>query len=134
MRSKNTVKDAIAITDFTYYCYRCGGKNSLDVEIPKAPDYHHQEIMCSSCGDSTRVILAGCPDCEKYVFWINDLNIPGLVNGFAKYMVHNMQAMIDRAAQQGARISIDTPEQYPINATCPCGARFAVELEMPDLD
>jgi transcription elongation factor Elf1 len=134
MRSKNTVKDAIAITDFTYYCYRCGGKNSLDVEIPKAPDYHHQEIACSSCGDSTRVILAGCPDCEKYVYWINDLNIPSLVNGFAKYMVHNMQAMIDRAAQQGARISIDTPEQYPINATCPCGARFAVELEMPDLD
>ena len=134
MRGKTTVKDSIAITDFTYYCYRCGGKNALDVEIPKDPAYHHQEITCSSCGDSTRVILAGCPDCEKYVYWINDLNIPGIVSGFAKYMVHNMQAMIDRAAQQGARISIDTPENYPVKATCPCGARFTVELVMPDLD
>ncbi len=122
------------ITDFTYYCYRCGEKNSLDAEIPKAPDYHHQEIVCGSCGDGTRVLLTGCPDCEKYVYWINDLNIPNLVNSFSKYMVHNMQAMIDRAAQQGARISIDTPEKYPINATCPCGAKFAVELAMPDLD
>ena len=134
MRGKTTAKDAIVITDFIYYCYRCGGKNSLDVEIPKAPDYHHQEITCGSCGDGTRVLLAGCPDCEKYVYWINDLNILDLVNGFAKYMVHNMQAMIDRAAQQGARLSIDTPEKYPINATCPCGARFAVELVIPDLD
>ncbi len=134
MRGKTAIKDAIMITDFTYYCYRCGGKNSLDVEIPNAPDCHHQEITCSSCGDRTRVLLAGCPDCEKYVYWINDLNIPNLVNGFAKYMVHSMQTMIDRAAQQGARISIDTPEKYPIKATCPCGARFAVELMIPDLD
>ena len=49
-------------------------------------------------------------------------------------MVHNMQAMIDKAAMQGATISIDTPDKYPINATCPCGANFAVEIDIPDLD
>jgi len=62
------------------------------------------------------------------------MSIPDLVSGFAKYMVHNMQAIIDKAAMQGATISIDTPDKYPINASCPCGAKFAVEMTIPDLD
>ena len=49
-------------------------------------------------------------------------------------MVHNMQAMIDKAAMQGATIGIDTPDNYPINASCPCGAKFTVEIPIPDLD
>jgi len=62
------------------------------------------------------------------------MSIPDLVRGFAKYMVHNMQALIDKAAIQGSTISIDTPEIYPIHATCPCGVKFAVEIPIPDLD
>ena len=62
------------------------------------------------------------------------MSIPGLVEGFAKYMVHNMQAMIDKAAMQGATIGIDTPDKYPINASCPCGTNFTVEIPIPDLD
>ena len=49
-------------------------------------------------------------------------------------MVHNMQTMIDKAALQGAVIEIDTPDRYPINASCPCGEQFAVEIAIPDLD
>jgi len=49
-------------------------------------------------------------------------------------MVHNMQALIDRAATQDVSISIDTPDNYPINATCPCGSTVTVELFIPDLD
>ena len=45
MCGNTAVKDAIVITDFTYYCYRCGGKNSLDVEIPKAPDCHRRKKL-----------------------------------------------------------------------------------------
>ena len=124
------------MTGFEYYCYRCGGHNVLDFNIPKAPDYIHQDLTCGSCGDNTRVLLSACPgaECDRYVYWINDLSIPDLVVGFARYMVHNMQAMIDKAAQQGARISIDTPEKYPINAACPCGTEFSVEIQIPDLD
>lgn len=62
------------------------------------------------------------------------MSIPDTVNGFAKYMVHHMQALIDQAARQGASISIDTPDNYPISATCPCGTTFNVELPIPDLD
>lgn len=62
------------------------------------------------------------------------MSIPALVQGFAKYMVHNMQTMIDKAAMQGATISIDTPSTYPISADCPCGQKFAVEIPIPDLD
>lgn len=62
------------------------------------------------------------------------MSIPDLVTGFAKYMVHNMQTMIDRAAMQGAKLSIDTPDKYPINASCPCGERFSIEIPIPDLD
>ncbi len=62
------------------------------------------------------------------------MSIPELVGGFAKYMVHNMQALIDKAAIQGASISIDTPDIYPINATCPCGEQISVEISIPDLD
>jgi hypothetical protein len=49
-------------------------------------------------------------------------------------MVHRLQVLIDKAAQQGVRLSIDTPETYPLNATCPCGERFSVEIPIPDLD
>jgi len=124
------------MVDFTYYCYRCGAKNTLELPAPAAPDYHHADVKCSSCGDGTRILLSSCPNesCSRYVFWVTDISIPDLVKGFAKYMVHNMQAMIDQAAQQGARISIDTPEKYPINASCPCGTKFTVEIEIPDLD
>ncbi len=62
------------------------------------------------------------------------MSIPDLVSGFARYMVHNMQALIDKAAMQGAEISIDTPHIYPINATCPCGEKLTVEIAIPDLD
>ena len=49
-------------------------------------------------------------------------------------MVHNMQALIDKAAIQGATISIDTPDSYPISATCPCGEHLSIEIGIPDLD
>jgi hypothetical protein len=62
------------------------------------------------------------------------MSIPDTVKGFAKYMVHHMQALIDQAARQGASISIDTPDNYPISATCPCGTTFSIELPIPDLD
>ncbi|MFW9844051.1 MAG: hypothetical protein ACFFEV_05725 [Candidatus Thorarchaeota archaeon] len=120
--------------NFEYFCYRCGTKNTLELPCPNAPDYHHTELTCSSCGDGTRLILSHCPSCSRFVYWIDDMSIPDLVSGFAKYMVHNMQAMIDKAAMQGATISIDTPDKYPINASCPCGNKFAVEIAIPDLD
>lgn len=120
--------------NFEYYCYRCGTKNVLTLPCPNAPDYHHTELTCSSCGDGTRLILSHCPSCSRFVYWIDDMSIPDLVSGFARYMVHNMQTMIDKAAMQGATISIDTPDKYPINASCPCGAKFAVEIAIPDLD
>jgi len=120
--------------NFEYYCYRCGAKNELSLPCPTAPNYHHTELQCQSCGDGTRVLLSHCPSCTRFVYWINDLSIPDLVSGFARYMVHNMQVMIDKAAMQGATISIDTPNKYPINAACPCGASFAVEIDIPDLD
>ncbi len=120
--------------DFEYYCYRCGTKNALNLPCPNAPEYHHTELTCSSCGDGTRLITSHCPSCSRFVYWIDDMSIPDLVSGFAKYMVHNMQTMIDKAAMQGATISIDTPDKYPINASCPCGAKFAVEMAIPDLD
>ena len=93
---------------FEYYCYRCGAINSLDLPSPKAPDYHHTDLKCSSCGDGTRLMISSCPNesCTHYVYWINDLSIPDLVKSFAKYMTTNMQALIDKAAIQGARLSI----------------------------
>ena len=120
--------------DFTYYCYRCGEKNDRNLPCPTAPEYHDTELKCSNCGDGTRVILSHCPECSRYVYWIDDISIPDLVTGFAKYMVHNMQAMIDKAAMQGAALSIDTPDFYPINAKCPCGQNFSVNIPIPDLD
>lgn len=120
--------------DFTYYCYRCGTKNDRNLPSPTAPEYYEGELKCSNCGDGTRVILSHCPNCSRYVYWITDISIPDLVTGFAKYMVHNMQTMIDKAAMQGATISIDTPESYPINAKCPCGESFSVSIAIPDLD
>ena len=119
--------------DFTYYCYRCGNKNALNLPCPAAPDFHHTDLICSSCKDKTRVLLSHCPSCERYVYWINDLSIPALVKGFSEYMVRNMQTMIDRAAQQGARINIDTTESFSINASCPCGNDFSVEIPIADL-
>ncbi|TFG94157.1 hypothetical protein E4H12_15700 [Candidatus Thorarchaeota archaeon] len=120
--------------NFEYYCYRCGTKNTLALPCPNAPDYHHTELTCSSCGDGTRLILSHCPSCSRFVYWIDDMSIPDLVSGFAKYMVHNMQTMIDKAAIQGATIGIDTPDKYPINSNYPCGAKFTVEISIPDLD
>lgn len=129
-------KDERSMVDFTYFCYRCGAENRLELPAPNAPDYHHTDLTCNSCGDGTRVLLASCPnpDCSHYVYWINDISIPDVVTGFAKYMVHNMQTMIDKAAMQGASITIDTPEKYPINAKCPCGTEFSVDINIPDLD
>lgn len=120
--------------EFTYFCYRCGTKNVLDLELPTAPDYHHLDVECTNCGDGTHAILSKCPKCSRYVYWINDLSIPEVVDGFSRYMVHRLQVLIDQAAQHGVRLSIDTPDNYPLNATCPCGERFAIEIPIPDLD
>ena len=120
--------------DFIYHCYRCGAKNQYDLPKPIAPDYHHASLTCMSCGDDTNVLLSHCPNCHRYVFWINDMSIPDTVSGFAKYMVHHMQALIDQAARQGVSVSIDTPDNYPITTTCPCGTTFDVKLPIPDLD
>ena len=81
-------------------------------------------------------MLSHCPNpsCTHFVYWINDISIPELVRGFAKYMTTNMQAMIDRAAIQGANISIDTTDKFTVPAECPCGARFEIEIPIPDLD
>jgi DNA-directed RNA polymerase subunit RPC12/RpoP len=129
-------KEEVIIVNFVYYCYRCGAENNLDLPAPDAPEYHHADIKCSSCGDGTRVLLSSCPNdaCGRYVYWIDDMSIPDLVQGFAKYMVHNMQALIDQAATQGVNLEIDTPNKYPINASCPCGTTFSVEIDIPDLD
>ncbi len=61
------------------------------------------------------------------------MSIPSLVQGFSKYMVHHMQVMIDQAAHQGASISVDTAEKFPIVAACPCGEQFQVEIVIEDL-
>ncbi|MFX0108151.1 MAG: hypothetical protein ACFE7R_07700 [Candidatus Hodarchaeota archaeon] len=81
-------------------------------------------------------MLSHCPnpECTHYVYWINDISVPDIVKSFANYMTTNMQAMIDRAAIQGANISIDTPDIFPIPAICPCGTEFNVEIRIPDLD
>jgi hypothetical protein len=121
------------MVSFNYYCYRCGHLNELEIPAPKAPDYHHQELTCKQCGDGTHVLLSHCPNCERFVYWIDDMNIPDLVRGFSKYMVHHMQVMIDQAAHQGARISVDTAEKFPIVAGCPCGTQFQVEILIEDL-
>ena len=120
--------------EFSYFCYRCGGENRLSLPMPNAPKYHHTNLTCTNCGDGTNILVSHCPSCTRYVYWINDMAIPDLIAGFAKYMVHNMQALIDKAAMQGATISIDTPDIYPINATCPCGEKLSVEIAIPDLD
>ncbi len=120
--------------NFEYHCYRCGTKNVLTLPCPNAPDYHHAELQCKSCGDGTRVILTHCPGCDRFVYWIDDMSIPELVTGFAKYMVYNMQVLIDKAAMQNATIGIDTPNVYPIQANCPCGQEFSVDIKIPDLD
>ncbi len=62
------------------------------------------------------------------------MSIPELVTGFARYMVHNMQTMIDQAALQGATLEIDTQDKYPISANCPCGEKVKIEIPIPDLD
>ena len=129
----NRVKGSEKMVDFEYYCYRCGTQNKLEIPALKAPDYHHQELACTSCGDTTHALLSHCPNCERYVFWIDDMSIPDLVQGFSKYMVHHMQVMIDQAAHQGAKISVDTAETFPIVAGCPCGSQFQVEIKIPDL-
>jgi hypothetical protein len=49
-------------------------------------------------------------------------------------MTTNMQGLIDRAAQQGARVSIDTVDKFSIPAACPCGQRFNIDIPIPDLD
>ncbi|TFG31637.1 hypothetical protein EU527_11970 [Candidatus Thorarchaeota archaeon] len=120
--------------NFEYYCYRCGTRNTLSLPCPNAPLYHYTELECRSCRDGTRVILTHCPRCERFVYWIDDMSIPDLVTGFARYMVHNMQVLIDQAAMQDAIISIDTPEVYPIYANCPCGENFSIDIKIPDLD
>jgi hypothetical protein len=120
--------------NFEYFCYRCGSKNELVLPCPNAPEYHHSNLLCKSCGDGTRVIISHCPSCSRFIYWIDDMAIPDLVNGMAKYMVHNLQTLIDRAAMQGASIEIDTPNTYPIAASCPCGEQFSIEIPIPDLD
>jgi hypothetical protein len=120
--------------EFRYFCYRCGGENRLELPMPNAPEYHHASLTCTNCGDGTHILVSHCPSCSRFVYWINDMAIPDLVGGFARYMVHNMQALIDKAAMKGASISIDTPDKYPINATCPCGEKISVEISIPDLD
>lgn len=62
------------------------------------------------------------------------MSIPEIVTGFAKYMVHHMQTMIDKAAVQGAILEIDTIDKYPISASCPCGEKLTIEIPIPDLD
>lgn len=120
--------------NFEYYCYRCGTKNGLTLPCPNAPEYHQNKLHCQNCSDDTQVLLSHCPSCSRFVYWIDDMSIPELVSGFARYMVHSMQTMIDKAAMQGATIGIDTPDKYPINATCPCGEKFVIEMPIPDLD
>lgn len=121
---------------FQYYCYRCGSPNKIEVDIPKAPDYAHVPVMCSSCGDGTNVLLSSCPveRCGGFVFWINDLAIPDLVHKFARYFVHNIQTLIDRAAMKGFNVGIDTTDKFPLNARCSCGTIFQIEIAIPDTD
>ncbi|MFX1484714.1 MAG: hypothetical protein ACFFCP_16175 [Promethearchaeota archaeon] len=120
--------------DFTYHCYRCGALNQVDLPKPIAPEYYHSSLTCGNCGDRTHVLISHCPNCNRYVYFIDDVSIPDTVKGFARYMVHHMQALIDQAAVKGTSISIDTPDNYPISATCPCGATFSIEIPIPDLD
>ena len=120
--------------EFSYFCYRCGEENQLDLTIPNAPEYHHTDLTCTKCGDGTHILVSHCPSCSRYVYWIDDMCIPDLVVEFARYMVHNMQALIDKAAVQGASVSIDTPSTYPLNATCPCGEKITIDISIPDLD
>ena len=69
--------------NFEYYCYRCGAKNQITLPCPTAPEFHHLDLQCRSCGDGTRVILSHCPSCSTFIYWIDDMSIPELVTGFA---------------------------------------------------
>jgi hypothetical protein len=121
---------------YSYYCYRCGGRNTIQADVPKAPDFTHIRLVCEHCGDKTNVLLSGCPDesCNGYAFWINDLAIPDLVKSLAKYFVQNLQTVIDSAAMRGFNIGIDTTENFTLRAKCSCGSPFTIDIPIPDLD
>ena len=109
--------------EFQYHCYRCGGHNAIQIDIPKGPDYAHTGLQCKHCGDGTHVLLSACPSetCEGYVYWINDFAIPDMIKSLARYFVHNLQTVIDKAAMKGFNIGIDTTEKFTLNAGCSCG-------------
>jgi len=117
-----------------YFCYVCGQQNDLTLEIPLAPDMSREEIICSSCGDVTNLLLTACPKCKKaFKYFLSDLDFPHELTTLADTYVKLIGGIKKSLADVVEEFKVPLPKKWSVKLDCQCGHEYTVDIPLPQL-
>ncbi|MFW9788431.1 MAG: hypothetical protein ACFFE2_13850 [Candidatus Thorarchaeota archaeon] len=117
-----------------YFCYVCGHKNDLEMEIPLAPKIERNEIKCESCEDVTHVLLTACPKCEAaFRYYLSDLDFPEEITALADVYVNLLRGVRDSLKDHIKDFNVPVPKKWSVKLNCECGEEYSAEIPLPQL-
>ena len=117
-----------------YYCYVCGHKNDLEMDIPLAPEINRSEIKCSNCEDVTHLLLTACPNCQNtFRYYLSDLDFPEEIVSLAGVYIKLLAGVRDSLKNHVKDFNVPVPKKWSVKLNCECGEEYTAEIPLPQL-
>ena len=118
-----------------YFCYVCGHKNDLTLNMPLAPKMSREEITCPQCGDVTNLLLTACPHCKNaFKYFLSDLDFPQEITSLAEVYVNLIKGIKNGLKGVVDEFSVPLPKRWSVKLECNCGEEYTAEIPLPQLD
>jgi hypothetical protein len=117
-----------------YFCYVCGHKNDLILDIPVAPEMSRNQLKCPECGDVTNLLLTACPHCkEAFRYFLSDLDFPQEMTALADAYVRIIRGIKNSLSGVVKEFDVPLPKRWSVKLDCQCGKDYTVEVPLPQL-
>ncbi|MFW9909050.1 MAG: hypothetical protein ACFFEF_10775 [Candidatus Thorarchaeota archaeon] len=117
---------------FDYYCYVCGHKNQLTMDVPIAPVILKQKIRCSNCEDTTHILVTTCSHCKENVkYFLSDIDFPEEIHRLASAYVGLIKGIKDGLGDYVDEFKVPIPKRWTAKLDCSCGKQYSAELPLP---
>jgi hypothetical protein len=117
-----------------YFCYVCGHKNDLTLDIPVAPEMSRNQLTCPECGDVTNLLLTACPHCrETFRYLLSDLDFPHEMTTLADAYVRIIKGIKNSLSGVVKEFDVPLPKRWSVKLDCQCGKEYTVEIPLPQM-
>ncbi len=115
------------------FCPMCGQELTKDVDVPIAPVFGQDELICSGCGDATYIFHTLCPKCQSLYLFFSDIDIPGEMTRLAGTYTDLISKIQESLAGKVQKFEVPVPRRWSARLTCTCEEVFSIDVPLPRL-